>query len=247
MRLVRDPLVLSAGLLAALVLGLPYSRPLFAALFPQIERPLYQADPFWLLLVQHLGLVAASSLAAALLGIGAAIFVTRPVGREFRSLLATLATLGQTFPPVAVLAIAVPAMGFGAEPALLALTLYGLLPILENSLTAFDQVPEAVREAGRGCGMSGFQLWRAVELPLAAPLILTGVRLSVTVNVGTAALASTVGAKSLGLPLIIGLNSANTAYVLQGALLVGALALTLDLALARLVQRADAWRRARPG
>jgi osmoprotectant transport system permease protein len=95
--------------------------------------------------------------------------------------------------------------------------------------------------------MSGFQLWRAVELPLAAPLILTGVRLSVTVNVGTAALASTVGAKSLGLPLIIGLNSANTAYVLQGALLVGALALTLDLALARLVQRADAWRRARPG
>ncbi len=247
MRLVRDPLVLSAGLLAALVLGLPYSRPLFAALFPQIERPLYQADPFWLLLVQHLGLVAASSLAAALLGIGAAIFVTRPVGREFRSLLATLATLGQTFPPVAVLAIAVPAMGFGAEPALLALTLYGLLPILENSLTAFDQVPEAVREAGRGSGMSGFQLWRAVELPLAAPLILTGVRLSVTVNVGTAALASTVGAKSLGLPLIIGLNSANTAYVLQGALLVGALALTLDLALARLVQRAEAWRRATPG
>ncbi|WP_232302766.1 ABC transporter permease [Elstera litoralis] len=173
--------------------------------------------------------------------------MTRPTGRAFRSLLATVAALGQVFPPVAVLAIAVPTMGFGAEPALLALTLYGLLPILENSLTAFDQVPEAVREAGRGSGMSGFQLWRAVELPLAAPLILTGLRLSVTVNVGTAALASTVGAKSLGLPLIIGLNSANTAYVLQGALLVGALALTLDLALARLVRRAEAWRRVTPG
>lgn len=230
----RAALPLSLLLLAALTFGLPLTKPLFAWSFPQLDRPLYSADPLWLLVAQHLLLVAASSAAAAALGIGAALFATRPAGREFRSLLATLAAVGQSFPPVAVLALTVPVLGFGAAPALLALTLYGLLPIVETSLAAFESVPAAALEAGRGCGMSRWQLWWQVELPLAAPLILSGLRVSVTINTGTAALAATVGAKSLGLPLIVGLNSANPAYVIQGALLVAALALALDQSLARL-------------
>ncbi len=234
----RMALPFSLVLLAALTFGLPLTTPLFAWAFPQLDRPLYSADPFWYLVGQHFMLVAVSSAAAAGLGIGAAVIATRPAGREFRSLLATVAALGQSFPPVAVLALTVPVLGFGAAPALLALTLYGLLPILENSLAAFESVPAAALEAGRGCGMSGWQLWWQVELPLAAPLLLGGLRVSVTINTGTAALAATVGAKSLGLPLIIGLNSANPAYVLQGALLVAALALTLDQTLAHLTARA---------
>jgi len=152
--------------------------------------------------------------------------------------------MGQTFPPVAVLAVTVPALGFGTAPALIALTLYGLLPIVENTMTALDQVPFAVREAAAGSGMTAFQMLHSVELPLAAPVILAGVRTSVTINVGTAAIASTVGAKSLGLPIIIGLNSGNTAYVLQGAVLVATLAVALDLAAARLAQRVQGWKRA---
>ncbi len=238
----RDPLAWSAGLLVLLVFGMPALRPLFAALFPRLERPVYAGDAFWSLLLAHLGLVAASSLAAILVGVGAGILVTRTRGAAFRGLVETLAAAGQAFPPVAVLALCVPALGFGAMPALIALTLYGLLPIVENTVAGLEQVPASVREAALSSGMTAAQKLRQAELPLAAPVILAGVRVSVTINVGTAALASTVGAKSLGLPLIVGLNSDNTAYVLQGALLVGALALTLDLAFARLVRLAERWR-----
>ncbi|HYD31312.1 MAG TPA: ABC transporter permease [Azospirillaceae bacterium] len=230
--------------LLALAFGLPAARPLFAWAFPELERPLYDAEPFWRLLLAHFGLVAASSGIATVAGVGVGVAVTRPWGADFRRLVETLATMGQTFPPVAVLAVTVPALGFGTAPALIALTLYGLLPIVENTMTALDQVPFAVREAAAGSGMTAFQMLHSVELPLAAPVILAGVRTSVTINVGTAAIASTVGAKSLGLPIIIGLNSGNTAYVLQGAVLVATLAVALDLAAARLAQRVQGWKRA---
>ena len=239
----RDPLPWAAVATIALVLGLPAAEPLFAAAFPQLDRPIYSRDPFWLLLASHVGLVAASSAVAAILGVAAGVAVTRPAGAQFRGTVETLASIGQAFPPVAVLAIAVPVLGFGALPALIALALYGLLPVLENTVSGLGRVPQAIREAAVSTGMSGAQILRDAELPIAAPVILAGIRTSVTINIGTAALASTVGAKSLGLPIIIGLNTENVAYVIQGALLVGALAITIDLAFGRLVEMAQRWKR----
>jgi osmoprotectant transport system permease protein len=231
------------AVLAALTLGLPYARPLFAALFAQLPRPLYESDPFWALLVDHLALVGLSGAISILGGVALAVAVTRARGAEFRGLVETLAAMGQTFPPVAVLAIAVPALGFGPAPAIVALTLYGLLPVVENAVAGLTQIPPAIKEAARGTGMSAWRILWQVELPLAAPVILAGARTSVTINVGTAALASTVGAKSLGLPIIVGLNGSNTAYVLQGALLTGALALSLDQLFELALWRAEAWKR----
>lgn len=92
--------------------------------------------------------------------------------------------------------------------------------------------------------MSPWQRLLRVELPLAAPVILAGVRTSVIINIGTAAIASTVGAKTLGLPIIVGLSGFNTAYVLQGAVLVGLLAVVTDLGFERLVQRLGRWQSA---
>jgi osmoprotectant transport system permease protein len=166
------------------------------------------------------------------------------MGAEFRGMVETVTAAGQSFPPVAVLAIAVPVIGFGAEPALIALTLYGLLPVVANTIAGLGAVPAAVREAARGIGMSDSEILRQVELPLAAPIILAGIRTSTIINVGTAAIASTVGARTLGSPIIIGLDAANIAYVLQGAILVGSLAIVLDLGFERLVQTAQGWRRA---
>jgi osmoprotectant transport system permease protein len=239
-----DPLLGAAILTAALVFGMPALRPLFAAAFPELDRPVYGGDPFWLLLLSHVGLVAASSLAASAVGIGAGIAVTRGAGRTFRGTVETLAAMGQTFPPVAVLAVTVPLIGFGAWPAFIALALYGLLPIIENTVSGLEQVSPAVREAATSSGMTGWQVLRDVDLPIAAPIILAGIRISVTINIGTAALASTVGAKSLGLPLIVGLNSDNVAYVIQGALLVGALAITVDLAFGRAMTALQRWKAA---
>jgi osmoprotectant transport system permease protein len=219
------------GLVAFSVLlaCLPFSQPIFARMFPQLDRPLYQQHTFLELVIAHLALVAASSACASVIGIGAAIFVTRPLGHEFRRMVEILTTMGQTFPPVAVLALAVPIIGFGFWPAFIGLIFYSVLPICENTLAGLESVPDAVKEAGRGVGMTPRRLLGTVELPLAAPVILAGVRTSVIINVSTAAIASTVGAVSLGSPIIIGLNGNNTAYVLQGALLVTGLALVIDL------------------
>ena len=178
-----------------------------------------------------------ASVLALLIGAGGGVLVTRRAGRRFRPLVETIVAAGQTVPPVAVLAIAVPVMGFGAWPAVVALLLYGLLPILQGTLAGLDSVPASSREIADGVGMSAWQrLWQ-VELALAAPVILAGVRTSVIVNIGTAAIASSVGAESLGSPVIIGLSGFNTAYVIQGALLVALLAIVSD----RLFERLQRW------
>jgi len=237
----RDPLVWASAALALLTLGMAQTRPLFANWFPELDRPLYEQDSFAALLGAHVLIVALSSAGATLVGVGLGVAVTRPAGRVFRPLLERVAALGQTFPPVAVLALAVPLMGFGAAPALLALALYGLLPIVQATLAGLDAVAPELREAALGSGMNPGQVLRQVELPLALPVLLAGVRSSVVINIGTAAIASTVGAKTLGSPIIIGLSGFNTAYVIQGALLVGLLAITVDLMFERLLRRAKAW------
>ena len=123
--------------------------------FPAVEPVVYNRDSFLALFLSQLGLVAAASLGASLVGVALAIFVTRPAGREFRAMVNALATIGQTFPPAAVLAIAVPMVGFGARPTVIALFLYGLLPIIENAVAGLEGVPSGVREAAEGHGVVG--------------------------------------------------------------------------------------------
>lgn len=224
----RAALILASLGLAGLLLALPRSAALFRLAFPELERPLYLQDDFAALTLSHLGIVALSSALALLLGGGAGLWTSRPAGREFRPLLESLLSLAQSLPPVAVLAATVPLLGFGALPALAALTPYSLLPIAHATLAGLASVPPDMREVAAGIGMSRRQILLRVELPLAAPVILAGVRTAVVINIGTAALASTVGAKTLGLPIIVGLSGFNTAYVIQGALPVALLAIVVD-------------------
>lgn len=223
-------------LLALLVLtfGMAQFEALFRFIEPHSRDVIYHRASFAALLGQHVVVVAFSSLLAILLGVGAAIAVTRPAGRDFLPLVSQLASIGQTFPPVAVLALAVPALGFGTVPIIVALVLYGLLPIVRNTLVGIGGVSQAVHEAARGMGMTRRQRLLQVELPLAAPVILAGIRTSVTINIATAALGATVGASNLGDPIIAGIVNNNTAYIVQGALLIGLLALTVDSVFERL-------------
>ncbi len=238
--LVSDRLFWAVALLMALVWGLPVSEPLFAKLFPLLARPVYLQEPFAELLWQHCKLVGLSSVFAIGLGSLAGIGVTRTAGQQFKPMVDTLAAMGQTFPPVAVLAVAVPLVGFGELPALLALALYGVLPVLQSTVTGLQAVPPAMRQVAAGMGMSPWMRLIQLEVPLALPVWLAGVRSSVIINIGTAAIASTVGAKTLGSPIIVGLSGFNTAYILQGAVLVGLLAVVTDMAFERLAKRA-AW------
>jgi osmoprotectant transport system permease protein len=147
-----------------------------------------------------------------------------------------LATAGQTFPPAAVLALAVPVLGFGPRPTVVALFLYGILPILGNAIAGLEGVPGAAREAAEGMGLSPWQCLRDVDLPLAAPVILAGVRVSVTIAIGTATIGSTVGALTLGTPIFDGLSGNKLPFVIQGAVLVALFAIVTDMVFARLEQ-----------
>ena len=240
--LLKDKLLLAVLALVALVLWLPHSQGLFTGLFPQLERPVYTQEPFAQLLWQHCALVGVSSFFSVVVGTAVGIWITRPMGQPFKPVVETVVSMGQTFPPVAVLALAVPAVGFGELPALIALALYGLLPVVQASVSSLQSVPAAVRQSASGIGMSAWQRLVQVEVPLALPVWLSGVRTSVIINIGTAAIASTVGAKTLGSPIIVGLSGFNTAYVLQGALLVGMLAVVTDMGFERLARRL-AWKR----
>lgn len=198
------------------------------------QPPIYLQNSLINLTLNHLAIVAIATAASTLVAVGLAILVTRPVGAEFLALSRSLANLGQTFPPVAVLAIAVPLLGFGPAPTLVALFLYGLLPIFENALAGLTTLPAAVTEAARGMGMTGRQRLLDVELPLAFPVILAGIRLSAVIALSTATIGSTVAASTLGEVIIAGLLSNNIAYVLQGGLVVSVLAVLIYDAVAGL-------------
>ena len=236
-RLLGSPVLWVGLLFAALLLRMDALRPLLERAFPGVEPVIYNRDSFLALFLSQLGLVATASFAASLVGISVAVFVTRPAGRDFRAMVEALATVGQTFPPAAVLAIAVPMVGFGARPTVIALFLYGLLPIIENAIAGLEGVPHGVREAAEGMGLSGWQRLCQVDLPLAVPVILAGIRVSVTIAIGTATIGSTVGALTLGTPIFDGLVANKLPFVLEGAVVVALFAILTDLLFARLERR----------
>src|SRR5215469_935020 len=234
--------VLRLGALALLIAFLLFPQK-FAVVFAPFTQygasPIYDQGNLLSLALAQLGTVLCAAAASTVAAVGLGILVTRPAGAQFLPLSRTLVNIGQTFPPVAVLAVAVPLVGFGEKPTLIALFAYGLLPIFENTVTGLKTCPTEVPEAADGMGMSPLQRLWSVELPLALPLILEGIRLSLVINVGTVTLGSTVAAKGLGEVIIAGLLSNNNAFILQGGLVTGLMAILLYDALAALERRID--------
>jgi osmoprotectant transport system permease protein len=221
----------------ALVLFMPATAPLFHWLFPENPRPVFLRASFLELTLAHAELVIVSAGAAAAFALGIGIFVTRHAGREFLPIVGALAAVGQTFPPAAVLALAVPALGYGDAPTVLALFLYSILPVLEGTIAGLHGVPGDVREAADAVGFSPAAKLLRIELPLAAPYIIAGLRTSVIIAIGTATIGSTIGALSLGSPIVEGLAAENTAYVIQGAIVVALFAILADRLLEMLERR----------
>ncbi|WP_412025501.1 ABC transporter permease [Burkholderia cepacia] len=222
--------VARAAVLAALLVLLfrgAWLAPLFAPFADNGAPALYDRASLLDLTLAHLAIVAVSSAVGALVALAAGVFVTRPAGADFLPIARSIVNIGQTFPPVAVLALAVPAVGFGVKPVLIALVLYGLLPVFESTIAGLRDIPAATLDAARGMGMSARQQLFAVELPLAFPVILNGIRLAVVINLGTATIGSTVAAKGLGDVIIAGLQTSNTAFVLQGGIVVALLAVAV--------------------
>jgi len=219
------------GVFLVLTLSVNVWRISMSWFFPSLDKVIYGMAPFTQLVLEHGILVLVSSSLATLLGLTAGIAVTRPWGRDYLPAVSALASIGQTFPPMAVLAIAVPVVGFGFKPTIIALFLYGLLPIVRNTIAGIDSVASDVLEAAGGMGMTPSQVLMSVEIPLAMPVIVAGIRISTVINIGTATLGATIGAGGLGKPIIAGLIVDNPAFILEGAILVGLLAIIVDTGL----------------
>lgn len=182
----------------------------------------------------HLRMVLIAEGIAIAVGVPVGMLVTRDTFRRLATPVIGTANVGQTIPSLAVIAIMAPLLGFGLQSAIVALFIYGLLPVLRNSVTAFNNINPAIIEAARGMGMSRYGIARRIEFPLALPVIMAGIRVSTVITVGTAELAVLVGGAGLGRITLTGVFSRQVLLILQGAAPTAALAITLGFLLERL-------------
>ena len=201
-------------------------------LFPGESQVIHPRASLLVLVREHLEMVLISSSITILIGIPLGVWATRPSGRNFLPIITDITSFGQTFPPVAVLALAVPMFGFGLLPTVFALFLYGLLPVVRNTIAGLRAVPANILDAAYGIGMNRFQALVRVEIPLAARVIMAGVRISVIINIGTAMIGAVIGAGGLGSPIVAGLVQDNTAYIIEAAVPAAILAVVADQLLA---------------
>lgn len=180
---------------------------------------------------RYLLLIGVSGGLAIGCGVLMGIAVTRPRLQVVGPVILALVNIGQSVPSLAVLALSLGFLGLGFKPAIFALFLYSLLPVVRNTAVGISQVDRSVREAASGMGMPTRAVLFQVELPLASPVIMSGIRTAVTVNVGTAALGSLIGAGGLGNLIFTGLSMQLTPVILAGAVPIAAIAVALDLGL----------------
>ncbi len=203
------------------------SQPSSASYFQQLWTRLW-ADDLWRLLGQHTLLVLASVGVACLIAVPLAIGIYRHA--QLRALVLGTASVLQTVPSLALLVVFIAALGtIGFWPALLALTLYAVLPILRNTCTGLAEVSKGQRSAAEALGMTATQSLRLVELPAAMPTVMAGVRTASSIAIGTATIAAFVGAGGLGERIVTGLALNDSALMLAGAIPAAALALLSEL------------------
>ena len=181
---------------------------------------------------QHLKLVFISMFFALLVGIPSGILLSRPAARGVAEYVMQIFNIGNTLPPLAVLALAMIIIGIGDIPAIVALFLASLLPIVRNTYAGLSAVPPSLTEAAKGIGMTKWQRLRQVELPSAWPVMLSWIRIATASNVGTAPLAFLIGASSYGELIFPGIYLNDFPTLILGATATALFALILDSLLA---------------
>lgn len=188
--------------------------------------------------LRHVMLVAVSIGIATAISVPLGVVLTRRPA--WSRLVLGVAGVLQTIPSLALFGFLIPAPwigGIGVRTALVALTLYALLPVLRNTVTGITGVDPAIREAGRGMGMTDWELLSRVELPLAAPVIIAGIRVATVIGIGVATIAAAIGAGGLGVFIFRGVAMVDNRTILAGALPAAGLAVFADLALGAVERR----------
>jgi osmoprotectant transport system permease protein len=184
--------------------------------------------------VQHVSIVGVAVALAILTGVPIGIAITQ--NKRAADIVLYIAAIIMTIPSIALFGMLIPVLaligqGIGYLPAVIAVLLYSQLPIIRNTYTAIANVDPALREAARGMGMSTMQRLRQVELPIAVPVIMAGVRIAVVINIGITAIATYIGAGGLGVFISRGISQTDPRQLITGALAVSLLAIAADYVL----------------
>ena len=214
------------AVLAVVVAGL--ATYLASADLDDIEARLLAPERLLSATLRHLQLVGLSTVVVVLIAVPLGIVATRPGARRFVPLIVGLGNVAQGVPSLGVLVLLAIYVGIGFTPAIAALVLYAFLPILRNTIVGLQQVDPFVVESARGMGMSRITVLRTIELPLAVPVVLAGIRTAAVINVGTATIATLVNAGGLGDVIYQGLVLNRVVVTVVGALLAAVLALAID-------------------
>ena len=181
--------------------------------------------------VRHLSITGTAVFIAIMIGVPLGILITR--NRQAARLILSVANVMQTIPSLAFFGLMIPLLGIGRPLAIFVLFLYALLPIIKNTYTGIKGVDDALTEAGRGMGMTNGQLLTMVEIPLALPVMMAGIRIAAVINIGTATIAALIGAQGLGSFIFRGISMGSNNLILTGAIPAALLALSVDWLLGR--------------
>lgn len=217
-----------AAFLAWMVFSPTGFEGLLRALAPGEKVVIYPTVSLPQLMLDQVYLVAVASSIALAIGVSLGLLALSRVGRPFRDVIVSLGNLAQSVPTVAVMMLAIPAIGYGAEPVIIGLVLYSILPIVLNIIVGIEGVQPDARDAAIGVGMSPLQRLVSVELPLAFPVILGAVKNMLVINISAATIGAVASAGGLGQAILAGFATYNPAFILEGALPVAVLALLVD-------------------
>ena len=223
---ITSPLVIQP-LAIFLALGL-IALWIFNADLTTTEQVTLTVPYLWELTMQHLSLTLVAALVVLVTAIPLGVLLTRKPLRWLTTPVMMLANVGQAAPVIGLVVLFAFWLGFGFKAAVSALTLYAFLPVLKNTMVGLDAVDRNTIEAGRGMGMSALAVLFRIELPLAVPIMLAGIRTALVLLVGTATLATFVDGGGLGLLITTGVNLALDRVLITGSLLVALLALLID-------------------
>lgn len=211
---------------------------LFVFGYSYVEEWIYSAWPTEIGLVSHYSLpkltlqfiivAFIACLIASALGIAIGLFCFTTYGRSFRIVFEKLSMVVQTIPTIAILMLAIVAFGIGIKAAIFALVLQGMLPIIFATIAGIDNIEPSYIEIGRGLGMTRGQILRKIQIPMALPVILSGMRTALIICIGAATLSFSTGAGGLGLLIQTGCSTYNTVFIFEGTVPICLLALLAD-------------------
>lgn len=205
------------------------------------EKDHVEWAPLYTLAYEYLQVVLLSSLISLFIGflVGSIVHVFNL--KSLKELLLSIGSFGTTFPTIAVIALLVPSLGYGFKPVVVALVLYGVFPILLNTIKGLEQVDRDYINAAQGLGMTTFQQLYKVELPIAMPMIIAGIKTSFIINIAATTVGAVVGAGGLGMPIVSGIRTNDTVLIFKGAVPVMLIAMLANQLFIRL-ENLSRWR-----